>query len=83
MEEWVIRALIAAGLAVAAAVIANWGKVKAAAPDTLASKILSDLPDLKAAEQHLTALGRDAGEIVSLFETQLKKRIDAAKGGGE
>ena len=51
----------------------------AAVPDSLAARILADLPSLKAAEANMQALGRDAAEIVALFESQLAKRIAEAK----
>lgn len=69
-------------LAVVGAVVYAWPKLQAQAaaePNSLAAKILADIPALQTVEANMLALGRDAAEIVALIETQIAKRIAEAK----
>ncbi len=56
---------------------------KTPASQALHDLIAADMPALKAAEENLLALGRDPAEVVTLFESQIAKRIAAAKGVGK
>ena len=50
-----------------------------AEPNSLAAKILADIPALKSVESNMLGLGRDASEVVALIESQIAKRIAEAK----
>lgn len=77
------RILIGVLFAVAAAGVYIWPHIQAAGVKsesaTLHASIAADMPDLQSAEKHLRELGRDAAEIVAIFETQIAKRIAEAK----